>query len=358
MMKTRFTAVLLSALLLTACDHSDSTPAPDPRQQQEILSVKQLIYPYDRTVTLGGILDNRPDCIDPEWDTLTDDKGRELVRYRCDYTTAAAVNQINQQVEARYQRVLRDYTGILTKVTKWKPADMRTRTGANIEQTEKELGMIKTLSGYDWSPLRSEISTNNDSSFNLSLSGGKLWSRQPAKLTGEQKALVEQWNAVTEPLLYGQGSDIDRWFEDSSGVISALEKKLTDLKAVQAEEYLKGDNRRREDESALTRLLAELEAAHAEAKDWRITHELYWSVTGPDPVFMGGKFLVSDHTGQNELVPYSPVTRGPVRRGTEMLADIYGDKTGTDFYRNMLAFGLYMYQVKDIKVPSVNTLSY
>ncbi len=40
MMKTRFTAVLLSALLLTACDNSDSKPAPDPRQQQEILSVK------------------------------------------------------------------------------------------------------------------------------------------------------------------------------------------------------------------------------------------------------------------------------------------------------------------------------
>ncbi|MGJ7292443.1 hypothetical protein ABM007_17740, partial [Morganella morganii] len=68
MMKTRFTAVLLSALLLTACDNSDSTPAPDPRQQQEILSVKQLIYPYDRTVTLGGILDNRPECTETEWD--------------------------------------------------------------------------------------------------------------------------------------------------------------------------------------------------------------------------------------------------------------------------------------------------
>ena len=37
MMKTRFTAVLLSALLLTACDN---TPAPDPRQQQDIQSVK------------------------------------------------------------------------------------------------------------------------------------------------------------------------------------------------------------------------------------------------------------------------------------------------------------------------------
>lgn len=346
MIKARLTAVLLSALLLTACDNSD------------IRSVKQLIYPYDPTVTLGGILDNRPDCTDPEWDTLTGDKGRELVRYRCDYTTAAAVNQINQQVEARYQRVLRDYTGILTKVTKWKPADMRTRTGANIGQTEKELGMIKALSGYDWSALRSEISTNNDSSFNLSLSGGKLWSRQPDKLTGEQKALVEQWNAVTEPLLYGQGFNIDRWFEDSSGVISALEKELADLKAVQAEEYLKGDNRRREDESALNRLLAELEAAHAEAKDWRITQELYWSVTGPEPVFTGGKFLVNDRHGQDELLPYSRISKRPVDRGPEMLTDIYRDETGSETYMDALAFGLFMYQVKDIKVPSVNTLSY
>lgn len=109
MMKTRFTAVLLSALLLSACDGSDSKPAPDPRQQQDIQSVKQLIYPYDRTVTLGGILDNRPECTETEWDTLTDNKGRELVMYRCHYNTADTLNYINSRLEARYRTALKTY---------------------------------------------------------------------------------------------------------------------------------------------------------------------------------------------------------------------------------------------------------
>lgn len=359
MMKTRLTVVLLSALLLSACDGSDSKPAPDPRQQQDIQSVKQLIYPYDRTVTLGGILDNRSECTETEWDTLTDDKGRELVMYRCHYNTADTLNYINSRLETRYRAALKNVSGQLSKVKAWQRTEIKTRTDQSISTAEKELGMINALSGFDSALLHSEISTgNDDNNRNIRLSAGKLWSPRENDLNEEQRDLIKQWNSITESLSFNEGNSIDSWFENPSDTLSSLKQELAELKAVQAQEHREGDDRRREDEAALTRALAALEAAHAESKDWQVTQELMWSVTGGEPVFTGGRFLLDDRNGQHELRPHHPVSRGPVSRGPEMLADIYGDRTGTDAYRDMVAFGLYLHQVKDIRVPSVSPFGY
>lgn len=232
-MKTRLTAVLLSVLLLSACDNSETKSAPDPRQQQEIQSVRQLIYPYDRTVTLGGILDNRPDCTDPEWDTLTDDKGRQMVRYRCNYNTSAVKNHINLLLENRYNTLTNQYT--------------------------------------------QRLDTLNSPEYIKSLTDNKV--REAA---------------------------------------SAKEK------------------------AALLQALSVLKEAQPEAKDWQITQELYWSVTGPDPVFMDGGFLVDDRTGQHELKRYLS-GYGPVS-DRDILTYIYQDKTATAPYMNTVAEGLFRHQ--------------
>ncbi|WP_109392946.1 hypothetical protein [Proteus terrae] len=352
MLKIKSIAVLLSALLLSACDDTH----PDPRQQQDIRSIKQLIYPYDPTVTLGGILDNRPDCIDPKWETFVDNKGRQLVKYRCNYNVATNRDDINQWVDNRYETVQKNHTQLLNEITSWKRRGIHTDADANIARIEKELGMINALSNIDWSALKDDTCTDiNEYGCRIYLYFGKLSSSQESTLTVEQKALIEKWNVITETLSYGEGFNINEWFsaETPSNVIAPLVKELAEQKEIQAQEYQKGDNRRREDKIALNHALEELKAAQAEAKNWQITQELYWSVTGAEPIFMGGLFLVNDHHGQSELIPYSPISNSPYLRGLNILEDIYKDKINTDYYKDMLAFGLYVHQVKSIKFPLI-----
>lgn len=362
MMKTRFTAVLLSALLLTACDNSDSTPAPDPRQQQEILSVKQLIYPYDRTVTLGGILDNRPDCIDPEWDTLTDDKGRELVRYSCNYNTSAVRNHITPRLENRYNTLINNYSQHINTLDS--PEHIKLFTDDNEEDVttaEEQWALIEELSQYDWSALRDDVSitgpaaeyenTTGDlkaAGRKITLSSGVMSERIPESLSAEQRNLIAQWNRITES--NKQGSLSDYWFRDPSEVTKEFSQKLASRKAELTKKRQRLQDERDKEKAALSQALPALKEAQQKASDWLITQELYWSVTGQDPVFMGGRFLVDDQNGQYELKRYLS-GYGSVSNEKNVLTDIYRDTTGTEPYMNSVAEGLFRHQTAHISLP-------
>ncbi|EPS6028300.1 hypothetical protein ACVGA5_003141 [Morganella morganii] len=362
MMKIRLTVVLLSALLLPACDGSDSKPAPDPRQQQEILSVKQLIYPYDRTVTLGGILDNRSECTETEWDTLTDDKGRELVRFRCHYNTSAVSNHINTWLEKRYNTLINEYTQRFN--TLGSPEYIKSRTDyeeRDVATAEESLAKIKALSQHDWSALRDDVSitgpaaeydntTGNlkDAGRKITLSNGVMSGRITESLSEEQRNLITQWNRITES--NNMGSLPDYWFRDPSGITKEFSQELASRKAELNQKRQKLQDESNKNKAVLSQVLSALKDAQQESKDWQITQELYWSVTGPDPVFMGGMFLVDDRNGQYELKRYLSGL-GTISNDNDILTHIYRDITGSAPYMSTVADGLFRHQTSHISLP-------
>lgn len=362
MIKARLTAVLLSALLLTACDGSDSKPAPDPRQQQDIQSVKQLIYPYDPTVTLGGILDNRPDCTDPEWDTLTDDKGRQLVRYSCHYNTSAIRNHINTRLENHYNMRINQYTQRINTLDSPEHIKLWTRDEeGDMASAEEQWALIEELARHDWSPLRAVVSVTvpaeRDYGKPLSQAGdghkitlrqGIMSSPVPENLSEEQRNLMAQWNTITERSRYGSFSG--NWFMDPQEITKEYRQELASRKTELAKKRQRLQSETDKEKVGLSQALSALKEAQQEAKDWQITQELYWSVTGPDPVFMGGRFLVDDRHGQHELKRYWSGF-GAVHNDRDILTDIYRDTTGTASYMNTVAEGLFRHQTSHISLP-------
>lgn len=47
-------------------------------------SVKSLVYDYDKSITLGNVLDHRSVCIKTNWIEFDDDQGRHVVEYQCE----------------------------------------------------------------------------------------------------------------------------------------------------------------------------------------------------------------------------------------------------------------------------------
>ncbi|MWP61959.1 hypothetical protein [Gilliamella sp. Pas-s25] len=86
-MKKHFIIILV--LFLTACDNSEN-----------IKKVKALIYSQlDKTITVGNALDNRELCKKVNWESLKDEKQRDIVEYSCNLDTKKAENFLHTQLD-------------------------------------------------------------------------------------------------------------------------------------------------------------------------------------------------------------------------------------------------------------------
>jgi hypothetical protein len=73
--------VLLPLLLLQGCDGST------------IDSVKNYVYDFDTSMSVGNALDHRKICSDTKWKSFKDERGRTIVEYRCDLKGVSEYSQ-------------------------------------------------------------------------------------------------------------------------------------------------------------------------------------------------------------------------------------------------------------------------
>lgn len=72
----------------------------------DISSVKKMTLTADQTYTIGQVFDNRKACDSTKWSESTDDRGRKIVEYRCDF---GGVAEYGESYTAYFKKNLQSY---------------------------------------------------------------------------------------------------------------------------------------------------------------------------------------------------------------------------------------------------------
>ncbi|SPZ23580.1 Uncharacterised protein [Providencia rettgeri] len=123
--------------------------------ESDIQRVQGLIYSYDRSVTLGGLLNHRKDCISPTWETLIDDQERPLVIYKCQLTDGSLQAPINHDLNSWYQTSIESMAALIPRLENAEPP--ATESNVSQQSLSQVLQVITTLSQQDWSLLRGHV---------------------------------------------------------------------------------------------------------------------------------------------------------------------------------------------------------
>lgn len=101
--------------------------------------VKNTYLDGARTTTVANALSNRPLCGSTKWETYTDDKGRAVVEYLCDFVGG---NDFNGERRANYiAKQTKDYSGFLASERK-RMEDAQERLHEDFPETKEQIQKI------------------------------------------------------------------------------------------------------------------------------------------------------------------------------------------------------------------------
>ncbi|EJD6662547.1 hypothetical protein ACQ7CP_11305 [Providencia sp. R1] len=349
-MKTIFYTVCISSALLLGCDDATSTTAKTV--SQDILRVQGLIYDYDRSVTLGGVLNHRKDCVSPTWETLTDEQERPLVVYKCQLAKGALQNAINHDLNNWYQTAIDGMTKFIPRF-----ANAETpKTDSTLEEQRltQVLQLITTLSQHDWSLLRGNVDQPYAMTTPIAFNAGYTPSE-------EAELQLKAWNTLTETLndhAPDVGLYLLPWLNQTENVEAMLRKKVSELQQHNANALTQFRHQQNEAIQITEQYITDLKRAQQNAQDWSITQVFIWSLVNPEkPVLTHVLYNLEDKQGQEDFTPMMEKTLGRSAR-TNAVAWAYQGKLETPPIINGIAKALFYYQTQSFQKPDIARYQY
>ncbi|EMT6574966.1 hypothetical protein [Providencia rettgeri] len=349
-MKTIFYTVCISSMLLLGCDNATSTPSKTV--SQDILRVQGLIYDNDRSVTLGGVLNHRKDCISPTWETLTDEQGRPLVVYQCQLAEGALQTAINRDLNNGYLTAIDSMTTLIPRFANAEPP--KTDSTLAEQRTTQVLQVITTLSQHDWSWLRGNVEQPYVMMTPIEFNASYTPSEQAVKQ-------LKAWNALTETL-NGQAADVSLyllpWLNQTENVEETLRRKASELQQHNANTLVQFKHQQNEGVKVTEQYIADLKRAHENAQDWSITQIFIWSLVNPEqPVLTHVWYRLEGQQGRGDFTPMMEKTLGRTAC-TDAVAWAYQGKLETSHVINGIAKALFYYQTQSFQKPDFTRYQY
>ncbi|EMF4710570.1 hypothetical protein ACYJ2D_001646 [Providencia stuartii] len=349
-MKTIFYTVCISSALLLGCDDATSTTAKTV--SQDILRVQGLIYDYDRSVTLGGVLNHRKDCVSPTWETLTDEQERPLVVYKCQLAKGALQNAINHDLNNWYQTAIDGMTKFIPRF-----ANAETpKTDSTLEEQRltQVLQLITTLSRHDWSLLRGNVDQPYAMTTPIAFNAGYTPSE-------EAERQLKAWNTLTETLndhAPDVGLYLLPWLNQTENVEAMLRKKVSELQQHNANALTQFRHQQNEAIQITEQYITDLKRAQQNAHDWSITQVFIWSLVNPEkPVLTHVLYNLEDKQGREDFTAMMEKTLGRSAR-TNAVAWAYQGKLETPQIINGIAKALFYYQTESFQKPDIARYQY
>ncbi|EFE53061.1 hypothetical protein PROVRETT_08222 [Providencia rettgeri DSM 1131] len=349
-MKAIFYTVCISSALLLGCDDATSTPAKTV--SQDILRVQGLIYDYDRSVTLGGVLNHRKDCVSPTWETLTDEQERPLVVYKCQLAEGALQTAINHDLTNWYQTAIEGMTKLIPRFTNAETP--RTESILEEQRFTQVLQLITTLSQQDWSLLRGNVRQPYLMDTPIVFNTGYTPSEQAERQ-------LEAWNALTKTL-NDQAPAVDRyllpWLNQTENVEATLRKEVSELQQHNANVLTQFKHQQNEGIQITEQYITDLKRAQQNAQDWSITQVFIWSLVNPEkPVLTHVLYNLEDKQGREDFTAMMEKTLGRSAR-TNAVAWAYQGKFETPPIINGIAKALFYYQTQSFQKPDIARYQY
>ncbi len=350
-MKTIFYTICISSALLLGCD--DATSTPSKTVSQDLLRVQGLIYDYDRSVTLGGVLNHRKDCVSPTWETLTDEQERPLVVYQCQLAEGALQTTINHDLNNEYLTAIDSMTTLIPRFANAEPP--KTDSTLAEQRATQVLQVITTLSQHDWSWLRGNVEQPyvmmTPIEFNARYN-------TPSEQAVKQ---LKAWNALTETL-NGQAPDVSLyllpWLNQTENVEETLRKKVSELQQHNANTLMQFKHRQNEGVKITEQYITDLKHAHQNAQDWSITQVFIWSLANPEePMLIHVRYNLKSQPGRADFTPMMEKTLGQSAR-TEAITWAYQGKLETPHVINGIAKALFFYQTQSFQKPDFTQYQY
>ncbi|WP_265495113.1 hypothetical protein [Providencia heimbachae] len=349
-MKAIFYTVCISSTLLLGCDNA--TSAPSKTASQDIQRVQGLIYDYDRSVTLGGLLNHRKDCVSPTWETLTDEQERPLVVYKCQLAQGALQTAINHDLNNWYQTSI---DGMIKLIPRFANAETPKTDSTLAEQRFTQvLQTIKVLSQHDWSLLRGKVDQPYAMNTSIEFKSNYALSEQAVKQ-------LNAWNTLTE-ILNDQAPDVDLyllpWLNQTENVEATLREKVSELQQKNANALTKFKNQQNEGIQITEQYITNLKRAQQDAQDWSITQVFIWSLVNPEkPVLTHALYSLENKQGREDFTPMMEKTLSPSVR-TNAVAWAYQGKLETPQIINGIAKALFFYQTQSFQKPDFARYQY
>lgn len=349
-MKTIFYTVCISSALLLGCDDATSTTAKTV--SQDILRVQGLIYDYDRSVTLGGVLNHRKDCVSPTWETLTDEQERPLVVYKCQLAKGALQNAINHDLNNWYQTTIDGMTKFIPRFANAETP--KTDLTSAQQRFAQVLQLITTLSQHDWSLLRGNVDQPYAMMTPIVFNAGYTPSE-------EAEHQLKAWNALTETLndhAPDVGLYLLPWLNQTENVEAMLRKKVSELQQHNANALTQFRHQQNEGIQITEQYITDLKRAQQNAHDWSITQVFIWSLVNPEkPVLTHVLYNLEDKQGQEDFTAMMEKTLGRSAR-TNAVAWAYQGKFETPQIINGIAKALFYYQTQSFQKPDIARYQY
>ncbi|MFS4411121.1 hypothetical protein [Providencia sp. T47] len=349
-MKTIFYTVCISSALLLGCDDATSTPAKTV--SQDILRVQGLIYDYDRSVTLGGVLNHRKDCVSPTWETLTDEQERPLVVYKCQLAKGALQNAINHDLNNWYQTTIDGMTKFIPRFANAETP--KTDSTSAQQRFTQVLQLITTLSQHDWSLLRGNVDQPYAMTTPIAFNAGYTPSE-------EAERQLKAWNTLTETLndhAPDVGLYLLPWLNQTENVEAMLRKKVSELQQHNANALTQFRHQQNEAIQITEQYITDLKRAQQNAHDWSITQVFIWSLVNPEkPVLTHVLYNLEDKQGQEDFTAMMEKTLGRSAR-TDAVAWAYQGKLETPKIINGIAKALFYYQTQSFQKPDIARYQY
>lgn len=361
-MKAIFYTVCISSALLLGCDNA--TPTPTKTVSQDIQRVQGLIYDYDRSVTLGGVLNHRKDCVSPTWETLTDEQERPLVVYKCQLAEGALQTAINDDLNNWYQTTINNTIELKSRLANAEPLTLADKVTVSDVSSVLQVLTTVTQSGQDWSLLRRHIKQNYFVVYEFEF----MSNYQPSEQAKQQLA---HWNSLIDPLdaFRYQADDVSKILLSWLNQEANAERQLTQLETRLRQSIIK---RQKQIEEVMIPFKAQqnigiqeteqyinaLKQAQTNASDWALTQVFIWSLANPEkPILTHALFSLEDTKGREDFTPWVIKIMGQ-SASTNALAWVYQDKMNSKSYLNHLAKALFLYQIQSVKKPEFSRYRY
>ena len=349
-MKAIFYTVCISSTLLLGCDNA--TSAPSKTASQDIQRVQGLIYDYDRSVTLGGMLNHRKDCVSPTWEALTDEQERPLVVYKCQLAQGVLQTTINHDLNNWYQTSIDGMTKLIPRFTNAETP--KTDLTLAEQRLTQVLQVITTLSQQDWSLLRGNVEQPYAMTTPIAFNTSYTPSEQAVKQ-------LKAWNSLTETL-NDQAPDVSLyllpWLNQTENVEAMLRKKVSELQQQNANALTQFKNQQNEGIQITEQYITSLKHAQQNAQDWSITKVFIWSLVNPEkPVLTHVLYSLENKQGREDFTPMMEKTLSQSAR-RDAVAWAYQGKFETPQIINRIAKALFFYQTQSFQKPDFARYQY
>lgn len=350
MKKIQLLSLINAVIFVTSCNAIAASNTQNT--ESDIQRVQGLIYSYDRSVTLGGLLNHRKDCISPTWETLIDDQERPLVIYKCQLTDGSLQAPINHDLNNWYQSSIESMAALIPRLENAEPP--ATESNVSQQSLSQVLQVITTLSQHDWSLLRGHVEQPYLMSYKIEF--------KPDYNPSEQAMTqLQNWNEIAESLRY-ETTYVSKyllpWLNRTANVEMQVREKLSNNQQQNGEALSQFKKQQNEGVYITKQYITALNQAQENAQDWALTQVFIWSLVNPEkPVLTHALYSFENVQGRFDFTPMMEKVLGRSAR-TDALEWAYQGKLETPQAIKNVAKALFLYQTQSFQKPDISHYRY